>query len=93
LPSAVVNEKKVRLCTDLQTIGLDDPVVLQETCYFDDRVTNNFAKCRLSAGEETILGHRFMVDRGGLVDLKHASDLSNQLGGSTLLITQDKRIV
>jgi hypothetical protein len=93
LSSEVVNDKKVRLCTDLQRVEHDGPIRLQRTCYFDDRVTNNFAKYRLRSGEETILGHRFMVDRGGLVELEHASDLSNQLGGSTLLLTADKVLV
>jgi hypothetical protein len=93
LSSGVVNDKKVRLCTDLQRIEHDGPIRLQRTCYFDDRVTNNFAKYRLRSGEETILGHRFMVDRGSLVELEHASDLSNQLGGSTLLLTVDKVLV
>jgi len=94
LNSDTVNEKKVRLCTDLQRIDRQVEIILQRTSYFDDRVTNNFAKYRLRFGEETILGHGFMVDwNGGLIDLEHASNLSNQLGGSTLLLTADKIIV
>jgi hypothetical protein len=93
LSSDVVNDQKVRLCTDLQRIEHDAAIHLQRACYFDDRVTNNFAKSRLRSGEETILGHRFMIDRGRLVELERASDLSNQLGGSTLLLTCDKVLV
>ena len=89
----VVNEKKIRLVTDLQKADNGARIRLQKTCYFDDRVTNNFSKSRLRSGEEMIYGHRFMVDRDELVDLEHASDLSNQLGGSTLLLTADRALV
>ena len=91
----IVNETKVRLLTDihdLSTANFGAPIRLQKTRYFYDRVTNGLAPKRIRSRSESILGHEFMVGSDDLRQLKE-SDLSNQLGGATMLVTADQKLV
>lgn len=91
------NEKKVRLCTEMdETITDDQEIKLQETCYFHSVCTNEFS-CRRLMEKGT---HDVVIFDGKTLFLDHEnrllslsdSDCSNHIGVSTLVITCDGKI-
>lgn len=90
------DDAKVRLFTDVtkDLLKRGGKVHLQETSYFRDRLSNTLANYRVRLEGREILNLRSetVTADGRLVSLKE-SLLSNQLGGSTLLVTSDATIV
>ncbi len=96
LDHATFNGAKVRALTDLSETVLRNgvPVHVQQTCYFNDRLTNNIADWRVSLeGREVVpLSDWCLTPESHLVTLEH-SLMSDQLGGGSFLITADRQIV
>jgi hypothetical protein len=90
------NDLKVRLASEISkdTISCEEPIKLQKTDYFSDRCTNGIAKKAFEVrGRITRYGCSLMMPDGRLARLDKADALSNHLGGSTLLLTGDSRLV
>jgi hypothetical protein len=90
------NDLKIRLASEISkdTISCEEPIKLQKTDYFSDRSTNGIAKKAFEVrGKITRYGCSLMMPDGRLARLDKADALSNQLGGSTLLLTGDSRLV
>ena len=88
------DSKKVRLNSDLNKdfIERSEVVQLQRTSYFCDRLSNSLASYELSLDGRSVLNLRSeVIENGELVSLR-ASQLSNQLGGSSILITRNGTI-
>jgi hypothetical protein len=89
------DDQKVRLHTDFEPhmFGDGEQVSLQRTSYFRDRLSNTLANYHVKEDGRSLLRLRDEV----LVDgkLKPLSELefSNQLGGSTVLVTADRAIL
>ena len=99
LPDAqldTTDDAKLRLGSDLTPSLLQrgDPVHLQATSYFRDRLTNSLAnyRVRLQGRQLLDLRHEVLEPDGELMLLK-TSPLANQLGASTLLVTADAQVV
>lgn len=89
------DSKKVRLCSDLfkEFIEESQCVQLQITSYFRDRLSNSLANYRISLDGRTFLELRGeVIENRKLIPLR-TSHMSNQLGGSVILITKNGTIL
>lgn len=92
-----VDEGKVGLRTEIDSRFIAEmrPASLQPTSYFFDRTTNEALACDIlyKKSERAVWRGRvhFIDDEGQLIPLDEAV-ASNQLGGSTLLIDQSRRV-
>lgn len=91
--STTVNDNKVRLCTEISLDILKNKkdITIQKTNYFKDRLSNTLANFQIDHNND-----EFINLRNGLVLNKenkliglNDSKLSNQLGGSTILICKE----
>lgn len=90
------NDRKIRLCTTPSPSALHrgEEIVLQRTDYFRDRLTNHLAGHTITI--ERLPCFRigeWNLDSDGSMKSFETSVLSNQIGGSALLITADHRII
>lgn len=99
LPEArldTTDDAKVGLRTDLvpEVLASAEPVFLQKSSYFRDRLSNTLANYRVVLDGRVLLNlrHEAVDSSNRLISLKE-SKLSNQLGASTLLVTADGAIV
>lgn len=90
-PIGTSDDPKVRLKSDItvETIKHGDEVELQRTSYFRDRLSNTLANYQVMCEGRRVFSLRDEVlePSGELICLSE-SKLSNQLGGSTILITR-----
>jgi hypothetical protein len=98
MPEAALDtsdDAKVRLYTDLSTSLLKNggTIHMQRTSYYRDRLSNALANYRvLLDGRQLLdLRHEVLSPDGRLISLKE-SRMSNQLGGSAILVTSDRAI-
>lgn len=90
------NGQKVRLVTSInsRTLNHDEPINVQRTDYYSDRLTNNIASKTVSYERLPIMPiSDWNLDSIGRLLPLDQSVFSNQLGGSTLLLTKDRKIV
>jgi len=88
------DSKKVRLSSDLSKRFIEEPqcVQLQKTSYFRDRLSNSLANYRISLDGRIFLELRDeVIENRKLIPLR-TSHMSNQLGGSVILITKNGTI-
>ena len=88
------DSKKVRLSSDLNESFIDrsERVHLQRTSYFRDRLSNSLANYRISLDGRAFLELRDeVIENRKLIPLRR-SHMSNQIGGSVILITKDGTI-
>jgi len=92
-----VNEHKLGLRTEIDSafVAGAAPAVLQRTCYFFDRTTNDVLSKTVhsrSRGYRVWRGRdHFISDDERLIRLERAA-ASNQLGGSTILVDQSRNV-
>jgi len=90
------DDKKVRLKQDLscEIINKSKPIPLQKTSYFRSLLSNGIADKNVFINDWPVIKMRNEIidNRGNLIDL-YNSKLSNHLGGSAILITNDSKIV
>ena len=90
------DDYKVKLVSDIniELLSEGSKVYLQKSSYFRDRLSNTLANYKISFNNRSFLNLREEVINSDnqLIDLE-SSTLSNQLGGSVILITQDKKII
>lgn len=94
------NEKKIRLCTDLVKL-LDpnntEPVVVQKTSYYLGICSNELTRFEITARDVTppVSNDLFSFVRknnGGVIGLDR-SELSNHMGGGTVAITANGKVL
>jgi hypothetical protein len=88
------DSKKVRLVSDLSKDFIENSKVvnLQRTSYFRDRLSNSLANYTVYLDGRKFLELRTeVIENGNLISLR-TSHLSNQLGGSVMLITKNGTI-
>lgn len=90
------DEKKVRLSSDITPALLKNQkrIELQKTSYFRDRLSNGLANFKVTCDGRMLLNLRDEVidGRKRLLPL-HKSRMSNQLGGSVILIAEDSIVL
>ncbi|WP_318312175.1 hypothetical protein [Flagellimonas crocea] len=89
------DSSKVRLTSEItkKSIEENDPIILQKSSYFKDRLSNSIAKYKYQKANQILnLHNEFIKTETNEVITLNLSKLSNQLGASTLLFTKDNNI-
>lgn len=90
--STTTNDDKVKLCNDisLDILNHKKDISIQKTNYFKDRLSNTLANYQIDHNNDEFINLRkeFVLRDGKLISLTD-SKLSNQLGGSSILVCKE----